>query len=65
LLNGIIQARNDAVKLPQMNLVMAKPYLLAQDPKMITRTWGCHETGLRTQQPPLFINKNYGAVKIS
>jgi hypothetical protein len=35
----IIQARNDAVKLPQMNLVMAKTYLSAQDPKMITRTW--------------------------
>jgi hypothetical protein len=35
----IIQARNDAVKMPQMNLVMAKAYLSAQDPKMITRTW--------------------------
>jgi integrase len=35
----IIQAKNDAVKLPQMNLVMAKTYLSAQDPKMITRTW--------------------------
>ena len=35
----IIQAKNDAVKLPQMNLVMAKTYLSAQDPKMVTRTW--------------------------
>ncbi len=35
----IVQARNDAVKLPQMNLVMARTYLSAQDPKMITRTW--------------------------
>ena len=35
----IIQAKNDAVKLPQMNLVMAKTYLSAQDPKMIVRTW--------------------------
>ena len=35
----IVQAKNDAVKLPQMNLVMAKTYLSAQDPKMITRTW--------------------------
>jgi len=35
----IIQAKNDAVKLPQMNLVMAKTYLSAQDPRMITRTW--------------------------
>jgi hypothetical protein len=35
----IIQAKNEAVKLPQMNLVMAKTYLSAQDPKMITRTW--------------------------
>lgn len=35
----IVQAKNDAVKLPQMNLVMAKTYLSAQDPKMIIRTW--------------------------
>jgi hypothetical protein len=35
----IIQAKNDAVSLPQMNLVMAKTYLSAQDPKMTTRTW--------------------------
>jgi integrase len=34
-----IQAKNDAVTLPQMNLVMAKTYLSAQNPKMITRTW--------------------------
>jgi integrase len=35
----IIQAKNEAVKLPQMNLVLAKTYLSAQDPKMITRIW--------------------------
>lgn len=35
----IVQAKNDAVTLPQMNLVMAKTYLSAQNPKMITRTW--------------------------
>jgi hypothetical protein len=35
----VVQAKNDAVKLPQMNLVMAKTYLSAQDPKMIVRTW--------------------------
>jgi hypothetical protein len=35
----ILQARNDAVKLPQMNLITAKTYLAAQDPKMISRTW--------------------------
>ena len=35
----LVQAKNDAVKLPQMNLVMAKTYLFAQDPKIITRTW--------------------------
>jgi hypothetical protein len=35
----IIQAKNDAVNLPKMNSVMAKTYLAAQDPKMITRTW--------------------------
>jgi hypothetical protein len=35
----VVQAKNDAVALPQMNLVMAKTYLSAQNPKMITRTW--------------------------
>lgn len=35
----IIQAKNDVVMLPQMNLVMAKTYLSAQDPKLISRTW--------------------------
>jgi integrase len=35
----LIQAKNEAVTLPQMNLAMAKTYLSAQDPKMITRTW--------------------------
>jgi hypothetical protein len=35
----VVQAKNDSVKLPQMNLVMAKTYLSTQDPKMITRTW--------------------------
>ena len=35
----ILQAKNEAVSLPLMNLVMAKTYLAAQDPKLITRTW--------------------------
>src|ERR1035437_9561916 len=35
----LVRAKNDAVTLPQMNLVMARMYLSAQDPKMITRTW--------------------------
>jgi integrase len=35
----IVQAKNDAVNQPLMNLVMAKTYLSAQDPKLITRTW--------------------------
>ena len=34
----IVQAKNDAVNQPLMNLVMAKTYLAAQDPKLITRT---------------------------
>lgn len=35
----IVQARNDTVHQPMMNLVMARTYLAAQDPKLITRTW--------------------------
>ncbi len=35
----LVQAKNEAVSQPLMNLVMAKTYLSAQDPKMITRTW--------------------------
>src|SRR5882762_9917029 len=35
----IIQAKNDAVNLPQMNLALGRTYLAAQDPKMISRTW--------------------------
>ena len=35
----IVQAKNDAVHQPMMNLVMAKTFLAAQDPKMILRTW--------------------------
>jgi len=34
-----IQAKNDAANLPLMNLVMAKTYLAAQDPKLVSRTW--------------------------
>jgi len=34
----IVQAKNDAVNQPLMNLVMAKTYLAAKDPKLITRT---------------------------
>src|ERR1700734_3065560 len=35
----IVQTKNEAVAQPLMNLVMAKTYLSAQNPKMITRTW--------------------------
>lgn len=35
----ILQAKNEAVNQPLMNLVLAKTYLAAQDPKMISRTW--------------------------
>jgi integrase len=35
----IVQAKNDAISQPLMNLVMAKTYLAAKDPKLITRTW--------------------------
>ena len=35
----LIQAKNDAVAQPLMNLAKAKTYLAAQDPKLITRTW--------------------------
>lgn len=35
----IVQAKNEAVTQPLMNLVMAKTYLAAQDPKLVTRTW--------------------------
>lgn len=35
----LVQAKNDAVNQPLMNLVMAKTYLAAKDPKLIIRTW--------------------------
>jgi len=35
----LIQAKSDAVNQPLMNLVTAKTYLAAQDPKIIPRTW--------------------------
>ncbi len=35
----IVQAKNDAVKQPLLNIVMAQTYLSAIDPKIITRTW--------------------------
>ena len=35
----IIQAKNDTISQPMMNLVMARTYLAAQDPKLISRTW--------------------------
>lgn len=35
----IVQAKNDAVNQPMMNLVMAKSFLAAQDLKLVTRTW--------------------------
>jgi len=35
----IVQAKNESVHQPLMNLVLAKTYLAAQDPRLITRTW--------------------------
>lgn len=35
----LLQAKNDTVAQPMMNLVMARTYLAAQDPKLISRTW--------------------------
>lgn len=35
----LVQAKNDAVNLPLMNINMAKAYLNAIDPKITTRTW--------------------------
>jgi hypothetical protein len=35
----IVQAKNDAVSQPLLNLVLAKTYLAAIDPKLVTRTW--------------------------
>jgi hypothetical protein len=35
----IIQAKNDSISQPLMNLVMAKTYLAAKDPRIVSRTW--------------------------
>ena len=35
----MVQARNDSVAQPHLNLVMAKTFLAARDPKLVTRTW--------------------------
>jgi len=35
----LVLTRNEAVNQPLMNLALAKAYLSAQDPKLITRTW--------------------------
>ncbi len=35
----LIVAKNESVRQPLMNLVMAKTYLAAQDPKLVSRTW--------------------------
>lgn len=35
----LLQAKNDTVAQPMMNLVMARTYLAAHDPKLISRTW--------------------------
>jgi hypothetical protein len=35
----ILHARNEAVRCPTLNVVMAKAYLSAHDPKMLERTW--------------------------
>ena len=35
----LVQVKNEAVNQPLLNLVMAKTYLAAQDPKLVPRTW--------------------------
>jgi hypothetical protein len=35
----LVQARHESLTQPLMNLALAKTYLAAQDPKLITRTW--------------------------
>jgi integrase len=35
----VLHARNEAVRCPTLNVVMAKAYLSAHDPKMLERTW--------------------------
>ena len=51
----IVQAKNDSVNQPLLNLVMAKTFLAAQDPKIITRTWAdvmerfCHRSNDNTR----------------
>jgi len=35
----LVQAKNDTVSQPLMNLALARTYLAAQDPKLIVRTW--------------------------
>jgi integrase len=35
----LVDARNEAARQPLLNLAMAKTYLAAHDPKLITRTW--------------------------
>jgi len=51
----LIQARNESISQPLMNLALAKTYLAAQDPKLITRTWAdvmtrfCNRTNANTR----------------
>ena len=35
----LVDARNQAINQPQLNLALAKAYLSAQDPEMVDRTW--------------------------
>jgi hypothetical protein len=35
----LLQARNEAVRQPAINIQIARAYLTASDPKLVTRTW--------------------------
>jgi hypothetical protein len=37
---GLLAARNQAVAQPILNVAMAKVYLSAKSPELLTRTWG-------------------------
>jgi hypothetical protein len=37
---ALVAARNQAREMPALNLAMAKTYLMARSPELMTRTWG-------------------------
>jgi integrase len=59
----VLHARNEAVRCPTLNIVMAKAYLSAHDPKMLERTWQdvmnefCSRGKQQTQEHRLLVAK--------